>query len=116
MECGQETLRERIGRRVGVEKPDHRHRWLLRARRERPRCRAAEERYELAARNHSITSSAMASRPGGKVRPNALAVLRLITNSNLVDCKIGRSAAFSLLRIRPVWMPAWRYASVMLVP
>src|SRR5262249_58439455 len=44
--------------------------------------RAAEQRDELAAR-HSITSSAMARSPGGKLRPNALAVLRLITNSNL---------------------------------
>jgi hypothetical protein len=40
--------------------------------------------------------------PGGKLRPNALAVLRLITNSNLVDCATGRSAGFSPLRILPV--------------
>src|SRR5262249_1983944 len=45
--------------------------------------------------HHSITSSAMASSPGGKLRPNALAVLRLITSSNLVDCMTGRSAGFS---------------------
>ena len=51
---------------------------------------------------YSITSSAIARRPGGKVRPNGLAVLRLITNSNLVDRKTGRSAGFSPLRIRPV--------------
>src|SRR5262245_32410705 len=89
---------------------------LLRARRERP-CdhRAAEQRDELTA-HHSITSSAMASSPGGKLRPNTLAVLRLITNSNLVDWTTGRSAGFSPLRIRPVYTPAWRYASVMLVP
>ena len=31
-----------------AEEPDHRHRRLLRARRERPRCRAAEQRDELA--------------------------------------------------------------------
>jgi hypothetical protein len=31
-----------------VEKPDHRHRWLLRPARERPRgCRAAEQRLEV---------------------------------------------------------------------
>jgi thiaminase (transcriptional activator TenA) len=77
---------------------------------------AAEERDELTAAAHSITSSAMASSPGGKLRPNALAVLRLITNSNLLDCMTGRSAGFSPLRIRPVYTPAWRYASVMLVP
>src|SRR5262249_8665111 len=55
---------------------------LLRARQERPRRRAAEERDELAP-DHSITRSAMASRPGGNVRSSALAVERLITNSNL---------------------------------
>src|SRR6266481_1554737 len=40
---------------------------------------------------YSITSSAIASTPGGKVTPSALAVFRLITNSNLVDCSMGRS-------------------------
>src|SRR5262249_16624593 len=88
---------------------------LLRARRERPRCPAANHRHELAP-VHSLTSSAMASSPGGKLTPNTLAVLRLITNSNLVDWMTGRSAGFSPLRIRPVYTPAWRYASVMLVP
>src|SRR5262249_24660767 len=45
-----------------AEIADHRHRWLLRARHERPRSRrAADERDELAPRNHSITSSARAS-------------------------------------------------------
>ncbi len=34
---------------------------------------------------YSITSSAMASSVGGISRPIALAVLRLMTNSNLVD-------------------------------
>jgi hypothetical protein len=57
---------------------------LLRARREQPyRCSGAEDRYELAAVNHSITSSAMARSPDGRLGPNALAVLRSITNSNL---------------------------------
>src|SRR5262249_42649347 len=68
---------------------------LLRSRRERPcRRRAAEKCDELAPPHHSITSSAIASRVGGKVKPNALAVLRLITNSNLNDCMIGKSAGF----------------------
>src|SRR5262245_57062103 len=61
---------------------------------------------------YSITSSATASSPGGKLRPNALAVLRLITSSNLVDCMTGRSAGFSPLRIRPVYTPAWRSCDV----
>ena len=57
---------------------------LLCARRERPcRCRAAEERDEVAP-VHSMISSAIASSVGGKVRPKALAVLRLITNSILL--------------------------------
>jgi len=47
--------------RGAVEKADHRHRPLLRARRERPRrCRAAQKRDELAPL-HSITSSARAN-------------------------------------------------------
>ena len=72
----------------------------LRARRERPRCRGAEQRDELAA-GHSITSSAMASKPGGKVRPSIFAVFKLITNSNFVGWTTGKSAGFSPLRIRP---------------
>src|SRR5689334_15860543 len=62
---------------------------LLRGSRQRPRYGAAEQRDELAPL-HSITSSARASNVGGTVRPSALAVCRLMTNSNLVDCKTGR--------------------------
>ena len=47
-----------------------------------------------------ITSSARASRVGGISRPSTCAVLRLITNSNLVGCTTGRSTGFSPLRIR----------------
>src|SRR5262249_54732322 len=108
-----DCYRVRWPRRIEIAEP-HDFR-LLRPRRERPCCRAAAQRDELAA-FHSITSSAMASSPGGKLRPNALEVLRLITNSNLLDCRTGRSAGFSPLRIRPVYTPAWRYASVMLAP
>ena len=53
-------------------------------------------------RYHSITSSARASSVGGTVRPSALAVLRLMTSSNLVGCTTGKSAGFSPLRMRPV--------------
>src|SRR5262245_65180631 len=74
---------------------------LLRARRERPRRRAAKERDDLAP-SHSITSSAIASRPGGIATPSAFAVLRLITSSNLVGCNTGKSPGFSPLRTRPV--------------
>src|SRR6516225_2859011 len=82
-----------------MEEPDHRHRRLLRARRERPRGRrAAEQRDELAPL-HSITSSARASKIGEISKPKALAVLRLITNSNLVPCWIGKSDGFAPLRM-----------------
>ena len=45
---------------------------------------------------YSITSSVMASTPGGIVRPRPLAVLRLMT----VGCWTGRSLALAPLRIR----------------
>src|SRR5262249_16207549 len=65
----------------------------------RPCCSADEgdERTSL----HSITSSASSCIEFGTARPNALAVLRLITSSNLVACTTGRSEGFSPLRMRP---------------
>src|SRR5262249_32663508 len=75
---------------------------LLRARHERPRRRrAAEQREELAAL-HSITSSARASNVGGTSRPSALAVLRLITSSNLTGAWIGNSVGRSPRRMRSI--------------
>ena len=57
-------------RRSGMNIPNHRHRRLLRSCRERPRHRrAADQRDELAAAHHSITSSAVASSLSGTVRP-----------------------------------------------
>src|SRR5215475_3968821 len=58
-ECGQVACT--ISKRRAAEESNHRHRWLLRARRERPGRRTAEQRDERAAlhiRGHSITSSA----------------------------------------------------------
>ena len=72
---------------------------LLRPRRDRPRDRRAAEQSPELAPPHSITSSARASSAGEISRPSALAVCRLTTNSNLVDCKTGRSAGFAPLRI-----------------
>src|SRR5262249_10455721 len=74
------------------------HHALLRARRERPSCCAAEHCDELAPL-HSITSSASASSRSGTLRPSAFAVFRLITSSNLVGCWTGRSDALAPLRI-----------------
>src|SRR5262249_44467249 len=100
-----QTLPKRVNkmRRTGCrrisEKSDHRHRCLLRARREGPRCRATEKRDELPS-PHSISSSARGSSVGGISRPSALAVLRLMTSSYLVGACTGRSAGFSPLRMR----------------
>src|SRR5262245_32626721 len=99
LEALPESAQQLFVLRYGAEDPDHRHRRLLRARRERPRACTAEQRNELAAL-HSITSSAVESSVGGTVRLSALAVLRLITSSNLVGCCTGRSAGFSPLRMR----------------
>jgi hypothetical protein len=99
-----------------MKKSDHRHRRLLRARRERPRrCRTAEKCNELAAR-HSITSSATASSWSGTSRPRALAVFRLSTSSNSVGCTTGNSAGLVPLRIVPAYTPARRQAFEMLGP
>src|SRR5262249_36104962 len=48
---------------------------------------------------HSITASARSRDGFGIVMPSALAVLRLITRSNLVGCSTGRSASFAPRRI-----------------
>jgi hypothetical protein len=83
-----------IVRHAGHEHADAPHALaLLRAPRERPRGSAAEQCDECAA-VHSITSSARAMTVGGISRPSALAVLRLMTRSNLVGCTTGRSAGF----------------------
>src|SRR5262249_24446490 len=72
-------------------------------RHQRPRGRpAAEQRDELAAPHHSITSSASVSRLSEMLTPSALAVLRLITSSNLVGCRTGRSAGLAPLRMLAV--------------
>src|SRR5262245_15285989 len=74
---------------------------LLRARRERPRRRRdAEQSDELAAVDHSITSSARSKVAVGTSRPSALAALRLRMNWNFDARSIGRSAGLAPLRIR----------------
>src|SRR5262249_27367483 len=89
-----------------VQKANHRQRRLLCARRERPRGhRAAEKRDELAASDHSITSSARASSVGETSNPSARAVTRLMTNSNLVACTTGRAAGFAPVRAWPTEPP-----------
>src|SRR5262249_24463737 len=97
-ECGNEM--GKCARRSAAEKPDDRHHWLLRTRRERPcRRRAAQQRDELAPPDHSITLSASDRNDSGIVSPSALAVFRLTTSSNLVGCSTGRSEGFAPRRI-----------------
>ena len=48
---------------------------------------------------YSITSSVRASSVGDTVRPSSLAVLRLITNSNLVGCSTGISLGLAPRKI-----------------
>src|SRR5262245_19962422 len=88
-------------RRSRIEETNHRYRRGLRVGCRWP-CnrRAAEQRDELAATDHSITSSARASSEGGTSRPSALAVLRLMTSSKRVGCSTGMSAGFSPFNIR----------------
>src|SRR6516165_4533860 len=97
LECASEALGFRIG--LGnCHQCTHARRALLCPRDERPSNRTAEKRNELAP-PHSITSSARASTDGGIVRPSALAVVRLMTSSNLVGACTGSSAGFSPLSI-----------------
>src|SRR6185503_10765869 len=77
--------------------------------------RSAERDNEVAP-SHSITASARASRVGGTSMPIALAVLRLITNSNLVGCSTGISAGLVPRRILSASSAARRKRSGMFGP
>jgi hypothetical protein len=63
--------------------------------------KSACERMQHRAQVYSITSSAVLSSDGGTVRPIIRAVSALITSSNFVDCRTGKSAGFAPLRMRP---------------
>src|SRR5262245_29114671 len=102
-ECRDEGLSFRVALGICHQHADPAHcTGLLHPCRQRPRRRAAEQRDELAAPDHSMTSSARANSFVGTSRPSVLAVLRLITSSSLTDCWTGRSAGFSPFKIRPV--------------
>ena len=59
---------------------------------------------------YSITSSARAINVLGKLRPSALAVLRLMVSSKLVGCTTGNSVGFAPLRILETYSPACHHA------
>jgi hypothetical protein len=80
-----ESIKNTLGAhlRASDQTADHGPCQSLSESRDRPCHRAAEKRDELAPL-HSITSSARVRRVGGTSRPSVLAVLRLMTSSNLV--------------------------------
>jgi len=65
---------------------------------------------------YSITSSATLRSLSGIVRPSALAVLRLITSSNVVGCSIGKSPGFAPLKILSTYKAACRASQWVLAP
>jgi len=67
---------------------------------------------ELSPVDHGMISSARTKNDWGIVSPSALAVLRLITSSNLVGCSTGRSAGLAPLRILSTNVAARRNMSV----
>src|SRR5262245_37709634 len=72
---------------------------LLRFSGKRPGECAQRQPTEEGAPVHSTTWSARSRTDSGMVRPKALAVLALITNSNVVGSSTGRSAGLAPLRI-----------------
>ena len=66
--------------------------------------------------DYSMIWSALNSSDVGIVRPSALAVLRLITNSNLTGSSTGRALGSAPLRILPTYSPARRERSGMSGP
>ena len=60
---------------------------------------AMRSRPRWSSTRYSKTLSAWSKSVCGMVSPNVLAVLRLITNSNLVGCSTGRSAGLAPFRI-----------------
>jgi hypothetical protein len=71
----------------------------LPVRRERPRCRPAEQGDERASL-HSITSSARKRNDSEIFRPNVFAVFKLIANSYLVGSCTGSSPGFAPRKTR----------------
>ncbi len=68
-----------------------------------PSPRSARNRQYRKSDRHSITSSARCWRCKGTSRPSVLAVLRLITSSNLVGACTGRSAGLAPLKMRSTY-------------
>jgi hypothetical protein len=94
-----------LGRRGFLSPGRARQQSMSASLRKRPKCCVAAK---MKQHRYSITSSARASSVGGTSRPSALAVLRLISISNLVGCSTGRSAGFAPLKILSTYSAARR--------
>src|SRR5262249_40090721 len=72
--------------------------------------RPVHVRYRIVAADfsYSITSSAMLSNAEGTMRPSCFAVIRLMTNWNLVGRTTGISAGLAPLMMRPAVLPPLR--------
>src|SRR6516164_8199287 len=79
--------------------PSHRSVFVLCARHERTCGHGSDDNCDKlsAPKTHWITSSARAISEGGRLRPSAFAVFRLITSSILVGCTTGGSEGFAPL-------------------
>src|SRR5262245_41572068 len=65
---------------------------------------------------YSITLSARAMTVGGRVMPSLLAALRLMLNSNVIGCCIGKSVGLAPLRILSTYVADRRNSSGTLGP
>src|SRR5499433_683213 len=99
LECQQVGFVTILRSLVEIADPPHLGRLLRLGGERRGEETASHSANERAPGDHSMTWSARARRDGGIVRPSALAVLRLITSSNLAGCSTGRSPGLAPLRI-----------------
>src|SRR5262249_49347418 len=97
---GEGSPRTRLHTHPAEEKePNLIHLRLLRLGHEWQDQRPGDSAWERTPVHFWMISSARTSSDCGIVKPRALAVLRLITSSNLVGCSTGRSAGLAPLRI-----------------
>src|SRR5262245_14875432 len=86
-------------------------RLLLRAGRERPRCRRTAEKRDELASLHSITSSARSRNDSEIASPSVFAALRLTASSNFSADYTGSSPGLAPFTILSTYMAARRYMS-----
>src|SRR5262249_5500543 len=90
-----------------IEEPDHRHRRLLRPRRERPRSRRAAEQRDECAAVHSMTSLAVICMISGTARPSALTSRATAADTGTNSCNNSSRSPAIVKRtwLTPVILP-----------